>query len=181
MEIIGISGPPCSGKDAAAEYLSRRYDYNQISTGDLLRAKARELNIELGRTSLQLLGARLREENDGKDPLLDRALRDMKNNTVFTGIRTFGAAEAIIETRNGRIIYVDASLEERYRRSLLRAREDHTSFDEFVAQDEAEHNGAMNIDASLLAIKPIASTVIINNGDLDSFLRQIDEIMNYSS
>jgi dephospho-CoA kinase len=176
MEIIGISGPPCSGKDAAAEYLIRRYGFNRVSTGDLLRAKARELNIGLGRTSLQLLGARLREENGSKDPLLDCALRDVNKNTVFTGIRTIGAAEAITKNR-GRIMYVDAPLEERYKRSLLRAREDHTSFDEFISQDEAEHIGAMNIDTSLLAIKSIASRVIVNDGTLDNYLRQVDEFV----
>lgn len=176
MEIIGISGPPCSGKDAAAEYLSRCYGYDQVSTGDLLRNKARELNIGLGRSSLQLLGARLRQESGGKDPLLDRALRGVSNNTVFTGIRTLGAAEAIIDIQ-GRIVYVDAPLEERYKRSLLRAREDHTSLDEFIAQDEAEHSGATNIDSSLLAIKSIASRVIVNDGTLDDYLCQVDEFV----
>ena len=41
MDVIGISGPPCSGKDVAAEYLSKFYGYKQISTGDLLREKAK--------------------------------------------------------------------------------------------------------------------------------------------
>lgn len=177
MEIIGISGPPCSGKDAAAEYLSKRYGYNQVSTGDLLRAKARELNVSLGRTSLQLLGARLREENDGKDPLLDSALKNVGGDTVFTGIRTVDAAEAIMATERGRLIYVDAPLEERYKRSLTRAREDHSSINEFITQDAAEHNGGFNIDTSLLAIKAIASKVIVNDSTLDGYLRQVDEFV----
>lgn len=180
MEIIGISGPPCSGKDAAAEYLSRRYGYNQISTGDLLRAKARELNVSLGRTSLQLLGARLRAENGGVDPLLERALEDVRSKTVFTGIRTLGAAETIIETGNGQIVYVDAPLKDRYNRSLSRARDDRTSLDEFVVQDSAEHNGAENIDTSLLAIRAIASHVIINDGTFDDYLHKIDELVAHN-
>lgn len=177
MEIIGISGPPCSGKDVAAKYLVRHYGYNQVSTGDLLRAKARELNISLGRTSLQLLGARLREENDGIDPLLDLALKNVSSSTVFTGIRTIGAARAIMDIKRGQLIYVDATLEERYKRSIARAREDHSAFDEFIAQDVAEHDGAANIDTSLVAIKAIASKIIVNDGSLDNYLRQVEDFI----
>ncbi|MCA9344387.1 AAA family ATPase [Candidatus Saccharibacteria bacterium] len=177
MEIIGISGPPCSGKDVAAEYLSLQFGFNKISSGDLLRAKARELNISLGRTSLQLLGTRLREENDGIDPLLDCALKDVSGDTVFTGIRTVDAAQAIMDTEKGRLIYIDAPLEDRYQRSLTRARGDHSSFDEFIEQDSVEHNGALNIDTSLGAIKAISSKIIYNDSTLDYFLCEIEEII----
>lgn len=177
MDIIGISGPPCSGKDIAAEYLSKQYGYDRISTGDLLRARARELCIDLGRSSLQLLGARLREENGGNDPLLESVLKNITNNTVFTGIRTLGAAEMITATEIGRIVYVETPLETRYKRSALRNREDHVSFDEFVVQDRIEHGGSEQIDTSLLSIKAIASTIIVNNSSLDDYLSQIDDII----
>lgn len=119
----------------------------------------------------------MREENGGKDPLLESALRKASGNTIFTGIRTLSAAETIIDTSGGRLVYIDSPLEDRYKRSLLRAREDHVSFDEFSAQDEAEHSGASGIDTSLLAIKAISSRLIINNSTLDEYLRQVDELI----
>lgn len=176
MEIIGISGPPCSGKDVAAEYIAEQYGYSRVSTGDLLRARARELNIELGRTSLQLLGTRLRAENGGEDPLLSLALREAKVNTVFTGIRTVKAAESII-SENGRLLYVDAPVARRYKRSIERDRADHSTYEEFIAQDKVEHLGSNDIDTSLLSIRSIASMTIINDGSLHDYLRHVDNFV----
>jgi cytidylate kinase len=177
MRITGISGPPCSGKDVAAEHLSNRYDYVHISTGDLLRAKARELNISLGRSSLQLLGSRLRIENGGNDPLLENALKNIRSNTVFTGIRTVNAAKTILSADSGHLIYVDALLYDRYKRSTDRAWEELGTFDEFVAQDTVEHLGGIGIDTSLTAIKALASKIIFNNTSLTDYLHQIDDFV----
>lgn len=73
-DIIGISGPQCSGKDFAAEYIAQEYGYSQVSTGDLLRARAKELGLDMSRRSLQALGCKLRKENDGKTRFLMRHL-----------------------------------------------------------------------------------------------------------
>lgn len=175
MKIIGISGPPCSGKDTAAEYLEVNYGFDKISTGDLLRQRAKELNVGLDRTSLQQLGAQLRKENDGNDPLLKQSIMEIKQNTVFTGLRTVNAALTIKELTGGNLWYIEASIHDRYSRSLIRARGDHNSFEEFLAQDNAEHVGAKAIDTSLLAIKGIATVIIANDGTLINFQNRIDE------
>jgi len=177
MTVIGISGPPCSGKDTAAEYLEANYGFDKISTGDLLRQRAKELDIGFDRTSLQQLGTRLREENDGEDPLLKQSILEITQNTVFTGLRTVNAALTIKELTGGHLWYIDASIRDRYSRSLIRARGDHNSFEEFLAQDNAEHVGAQAIDTSLLAIKGIASVIIPNNGTLINFQKRIDETL----
>lgn len=182
MEIIGISGPPCSGKDAAAEYASSRYGFKRVSTGDLLRAKARELDIPTDRTSLQILGTKLRSENNGKDPILATALANMQQGTIFTGIRTTEAAASIVNVNSGKILYLDSPVEDRYMRSIERARGDHPSFEEFLKQDKAEHEGTLNIDTSLFAIKALATRVIMNNSTIENLYAEIDNfILEYCS
>ncbi len=178
MKIIGISGPPCSGKDTAAEYIEKRYDFRRVSTGDLIRAKARQLNIGQDRTSLQLLGARLRDDNNGHDPLLTEALKAVHSDTVFTGIRTLGAARAILGLDMGSILYIDAPLEDRYERSISRDRNDHGSYSEFLHQDEIEHTGSASIDTALLAVKSLAKAVIVNDRSVRAFMHEIDNFVS---
>ncbi|MDO4773860.1 MAG: AAA family ATPase [Candidatus Saccharibacteria bacterium] len=167
-DIIGISGLQCSGKDFAAEYIAREYGYLHISTGDILRARAKELGLDMSRRSLQALGYQLRKENDGRDPLLLEALSSLSGNTVLTGIRTLDAARSIIDAP-GRLLYIEAPLEVRFERSVSRARVDHVSMDEFIINDQIEHYGAEDTDMSLFAVKSIASRVICNHASEESY------------
>ena len=43
MLVIGFTGLPCSGKDAACEYLVKNHGYNFLSCGDVVRKFAREV------------------------------------------------------------------------------------------------------------------------------------------
>lgn len=175
-DIIGISGPQCSGKDFAAEYIAQEYGYSQISTGELLRARAKDLGLDTSRRSLQILGCKLREENEGRDPLLNEALSSLSSDTVFTGIRTVGAAYSIINAP-GRILYVDAPLEVRYERSVSRARTDHVPIDDFIVNDQIEKYGAGDTDISLLAIRSIANKIIYNRSSKEAYKRLLKDFI----
>lgn len=175
-DIIGISGPQCSGKDFAAEYIAQEYGYSQVSTGDLLRARAKELGLDMSRRSLQALGCKLRKENDGQDPLLNEALSSLSSDTVFTGIRTIDAVYSIINAP-GRILYVDAPLEVRYERSVSRARTDHVSMDDFIINDQIEKYGAGDTDISLLAIRSIANKIIYNRSSEEVYKRLLKDFI----
>lgn len=176
VEVIGISGPPCSGKDTGANYLGDNYGFRVISTGDLLRARACVLGVGTDRSSLQQLGSKLRASNGSRDPLLAEALAETDQDTIFTGIRTFDAARTLINV-GAAILYITSPLEQRYARSIIRARDDVVSYDEFVAQDEIEHAGAGDWDMALLSIKALASYTILNDGSLAEFRGKLDTFM----
>lgn len=176
MRKLGISGPPCSGKDTAAAYLVEEYGFKHVSTGDLLRAEADRRGINKDRDSLQRLGAHIRKLY-GYDPLLQQALESCENDTVFTGIRTVDAANTILDQDNGRMLYIYSPIDDRYARSIERNRVDHVPYTTFVTQDRVEHEGNSESDTSLRAIESLASFAINNAGTQEDFFKDIDSIM----
>lgn len=177
MVIIGISGPPCSGKDTAAEYLTDKYNFYHISTGNLLRKQAELLGIGTDRPSLQALGARIRAKHDGQDPLLIEALSECKENTIFSGIRTIGAAALILGHTDGKLIYVESETQQRYQRSVIRKRDEILTYTDFIAQDEIEQNKKNELGISLMAVRGLASIIINNNGLLQEYYEELDNFI----
>jgi len=179
MLALGITGPPASGKDRAAIYLSERYGFQHVSTGDLLRQEARRRNLDEERHTLQALGHSIRQEH-GYDPLFREALNSMQIDTVFTGIRTIDAAETLVASdHQSSLIYIDAPLTVRYERSVKRQRGGETlgSFATFQAMDEIEHNGTIEKNMSLNTLKEMAHFAIFNCGDIELFYRDIKNVI----
>lgn len=176
MAIIGISGPPCSGKDTIAEYICKKYEYNHISSGDLLRNEAERMGVPKDRDTLRKISIAL-QNKQGFGWLIESVLNDNDNtNVLFTGLRSVASVEAIVG-HNGKIIYVDSPLPDRYKRSILRGREDNASYGEFVVQDNIE-NSDLNNDRSLSAIKKMASFVINNSGTAEELFSNADRVMS---
>ena len=178
MLVIGISGPPCCGKDTAAEYLADKFEFDNISTGDLLRDQARLLGVSTDRISLQLLGSRLRDENSGKDPLFSKAMQECTGNTIFTGIRTIEASQLILGHVAGRLLYIESEISQRYLRNISRNRDSSITYEEFIAHDQIEYSGGIKIDMALTAIRGLASKIIVNNNSLQEYYDNLDNFIN---
>jgi len=98
-KIIVIIGAPGAGKGTQARLLSEKYNYPQISTGDILRAMARA-DTELGRTVKETMAAgRLVSDEILAEVIRARTLQpDCDNGYILDGYpRTLNQAHQLEE------------------------------------------------------------------------------------
>ena len=188
LQIIGISGTNGSGKDSAGQTLADRHSYLFVSVTDLLRAELNRRNIPVERENLRALSAEWRREY-GLAVLIDRAIEEYNRlkgryvGVAIASLRNPYEADRIHEL-GGVVMWVDADPQIRYQRiqnnaeARARAGEDAKSFEEFLAEEEAEMHSA-NGDAATLdmsAVKKKADLFLVNdNTNLPDFQDFITE------
>ena len=135
MLIFGLTGTHSSGKGEVGKYfVSKGFRY--YSCSDELRKEAKRLGLEETRENLGIvIGDRLRIEF-GKGVLgkriYDQILKDKIELAVVDSLRLIEEVNELRKNKNFYLIFVDAPIEERYKRSLERKRAtDNLSFEEF--------------------------------------------------
>lgn len=176
MKIVGIAGPHASGKDAFADYLDDNYGFYHVSLGDISREEAMKKYGSIERPVLYKTANEIREKY-GAGALGDMAINKYRKvqdkypaGLVVSGFRTTAEAEAV-RKEGGIILYVDAPEDLRFARLVARARaeEGSLSYEEFKKREDAE-NGGVDPAFSIVAIKSIADSTIINDGSMDEFI-----------
>jgi cytidylate kinase len=191
-KIIGISGTNGSGKDTLGHILGTQHGFLFISVTDVLREELRKRGAPVDREHLRALSAEWRHEY-GLGVLVDRAV-DLfhKSNTApqsYEGV-------AIASLRNpyevdrvhelgGVVWWLDADPHLRYERIQRaaaergRAGEDQKSFEEFLAEEEAEMHGtadAASLDMS--AVRDKSDLSLQNAGsDMAAFAAEVAEVL----
>lgn len=148
LKIIGIAGTNGSGKDAAGLTLADRHSYLFVSVTDLLRAELHRRGLPVTREHLRELSAEWRREH-GYAVLVDRAIEEFNKlkgeyvGVAIASLRNPAEADRIHEL-GGVVLWIDADARTRYERiqnnaeARSRAGEDAKSFEEFLAEEEAE-------------------------------------------
>lgn len=172
MVIYGLSGTNGSGKDTIGLMLAERYGFLCVSVSDLLREEARKRGLPIEREVLRTISAEWRREF-GLGVLVDRAVALYQNapgrykGVVAVPMRNVGEAERVHEL-GGKLIWVDADPRVRYERirSRLRTAEDEKTYEEFLAEEEAEmHQSGDEATLNLAGVKSISDIFLENNGD----------------
>jgi len=191
-KIIGISGTNGSGKDTLGHILATQHGFLFISVTDVLREELRRRELPPDREHLRALSAEWRHEY-GLGVLVDRAVDLFKKANVapqeYAGV-------AIASLRNpyevdrvhelgGVVWWLDADPHLRYERIQRgaaergRAAEDQKSFEEFLAEEQAEMHGtadAASLDMSKVSDK--ADLSLQNAGsDLTAFAAEVDQLL----
>ena len=191
-KIIGISGTNGSGKDTLGHILATRHGFLFISVTDVLREELRRRGLPLDREHLRALSAEWRHEY-GLAVLIDRAVELFRvANTApqeyagvaIASLRNPYEADRIHEL-GGTVWWLDADPKLRYdriqrgRAERGRAGEDQKTYEEFLAEEEAEMHGTSDIaslDGSLVRKKSDLS--LQNAGsDMDEFAAEVDEVL----
>lgn len=190
LKIIGLSGTNGSGKDTVGEILAEHHNYFFVSVTDVLRDELRRRGLSVDRENLRTLSAEWRREH-GLAVLVDRAVDSYKaaggdekyDGLVMASLRNPAEAGRLHEL-GGSLIWVDADPRVRYERvqanaaSRARAEEDVKTFEEFLAEQEAEMHPPAGGDAATLnmsAVRDRADITLENNSDsLDAFRRDIE-------
>jgi cytidylate kinase len=187
LKIIGISGTNGSGKDAAGLTLADRHSYLFVSVTDLLRAELNRRGLPVDREHLRELSAEWRREY-GLAVLIDRALEEFNRlkgqyvGLAIASLRNPAEADRIHEL-GGVVLWIDADAHTRYERiqnnaeARARSGEDAKSFEEFLAEEEAEMTASG--DAATLSMTDVKkrADIILDNDqtNLEDFQDFISE------
>lgn len=182
---MGIAGTLNAGKDTGAEHLVQRHSFMHVSTGDVLRTEASRYGLGTDRNTLIDIGVKLRREYGSQGALVIMAIEQWQDQRerymgglVVTGMRAIGEA-AEIPARHGKLIFVDAPIETRYKRMVARQRDAEATqtMEEFAAHDHLEFVGVPDDPTrpNLSAIKAISDRVIFNDrSDTELLFSSID-------
>jgi dephospho-CoA kinase len=189
MKLIGISGTNGSGKDIAAELLAEKYDFLFITVTEMLRAECRKRGIEVSRENLRMVSAEWRREG-GLAVLVDKAVEQFKpdeqkyTGLVVASLRNPGEALRVHEL-GGTVMWMDADPQIRYKRihnsHRGRDEEDQKTYEEFLAEEEAEMHSSDPSDPNLLnmsAVHELCDVTVLNESDLTALQQSLASALN---
>src|SRR2546423_13140805 len=140
--LIGLTGRNAAGKGEVAAYLqSRSFYFHSLS--DAIRDEVRSRNLPISRELLIQVGNELRHRF-GSGVLAERIIEklDDDKNYVIDSIRNPAEVVAFRNSKHFRLIRVEAPIEVRFQRNLVRSREnDPITFDKFVELENREASG----------------------------------------
>jgi cytidylate kinase len=191
MKIIGLGGTNGSGKDYVGALLAHEYNFMFISVTDLLRAEATLRREPVEREVLRTISAEWRREF-GLGVLVEKAYQeylkvaDKYDGVVMASMRNPGEADTIHEL-GGVMVWLDADARVRYDRiqanatTRNRAEEDNKTFEQFLAEEEAEMHVPDGGDVAQLdgqAVKDRSDVFIVNDGaDATNLQSAIKELL----
>ncbi len=191
--MIGVAGTNGSGKDAIGHILAEHYGFLFITVTDLLREECRKRGIPVERENLRLVSAEWRRQY-GTGVLVDKAVEafrslpdaDRYTGLVIASLRNPGENDRVHEL-GGTMLWADADPKVRYERvqknaaSRGRAEEDTKTFEEFMAEEEAEMHAPEGADAAMLnmaAVKEKCDLFVENNSSkLEIFTKQVATVL----
>ena len=192
FKIVGISGKIRSGKDTLAN-LMMEDGYYGVSLGEIVRDHSRTLfekspnpiAVENMTRTSNILRKQL-----GPDLLYKEAVRqftELKDSRKYKGLLMF-SVRAPIEADNiiasgGKLVWVEASDEDRYKRAMdyLREGDERISFEEFKRNEESQFKPNLDlpteIQMNLDYVKSRATNILTNDSDLEHFNSKAQELI----
>jgi dephospho-CoA kinase len=185
MRLVGIAGTDGSGKDTVTEVLTER-DWLYVSLSEILREEAKNRGLKLRRYTLRLISAEWRRKH-GLGVLIDKAMELYKpqqkkyKGLVIASLRNPGEADEV-HRLGGQVVWVDAAPKVRYDRIMNRHRgtEDDVTYEEFLAEEEAQmrHHDGDEATLNLGDVKAKANIFLENNGDdIEAFKNQVEKTL----
>lgn len=162
-----IAGLPGSGKSLAAEFLYSE-GWQIVSAGDTIREMCRKEGMDQSRLTLQEYGANLLKEKGHEyfsDALIAKAINERP--VVFEGIRPPEVIKILKEKIHGKVIYIEASNQNRFNRLKHRDNINTNSFQDLNSN---------NIETQVCQVKEMANYIINNNSTKYDFKSKLLEI-----
>ena len=177
FKIIGIAGTNGAGKDSVGHILAEEHGYLFVSVTDVMRAELKKRALPVDREHMRELSAEWRREF-GYGVLIDRAIDTFKsaldsgsyNGMAVASLRNPYEADRVHEL-GGVVWWVDADPKLRFERiqrnaaTRARAGEDEKTFEEFLAEEEAEmHSSGDAATLNMSAVRDKCDTKLQNGG-----------------
>lgn len=175
MYVIGISGLPGSGKSLVSEIATKKGAII-VSMGDIIREEAKKRGETTKETAKNLRkehGEYIVSQLTIKkiEQLKDEGI---KNSIIVEGIRSPKEVDLFKKHFDEFIIlsiFTNPTL--RFERLQKRMREDDSKdYNEFKKRDK------MELDFGIGSVISLSDKIIINESDLDNYIKQIDDFLN---
>lgn len=175
--ILALAGEMTSGKGTVAKYIVEKHNGAAYRFSTMLRDVAHRMYIEENRENLQKLSQIFRQ-NFGESKLSEVIAKDLANDpheiVVLDGARRLSDLDRLRELENFRLVYVEASPENRFAR--INARGENTD-DAGKTFEGFKKDHATEVERTILELKNHADYIVNNNGGLDELYEQIDDII----
>ncbi len=176
-KVIGLVGLIASGKGVAKNYLIKNYQAVEFRFSSILREALDILGIEQTRDNIISLSTWSRE-NFGNDLLAKAMLKKIEKSEaeliIIDGIRRMDDILYIRDLDNFKMLAIEADSKIRYERSVKRNEnlgDDKKSYQDFLNDHQKE------TEISIPETMKKADYNIINEGSLEEYYQNIDEIM----
>lgn len=178
MRIIGLAGTNGSGKDTVGQILADEYGYLFVSVTDILRDELKRRKLEPNRENLRALSSDWRRETGRPGILVDKALERYEQaggrhtGLVLASLRHSGEADRVHQL-GGRVVWIDADPRFRYDRiqrnaaSRHRPEEDNKTYEQFLAEEQAEMNQSGDTATLNMSAVQSRSDLFIDNDSDD--------------
>ena len=143
FENFVLVGPTCAGKSTLANFLAEKLGYYHIEASDFMYQKYHQLHGAKPSVSIGDFAAKALEENicAVAKPIVKHVIGLDDTPFVISGFRHPQEIECFLAEykKNIKTLYVDASLDIRFERSIARKRpDDHITKENFVAKNEQQ-------------------------------------------
>lgn len=176
--ILGLVGEIASGKGTTAKYLQDKYNGKTHRFSTMLRDVAHRMHLEESRENLQKLSTAFRQYF-GDDILAKTIYHDVSEDAealvVIDGIRRYPDIERLSTLPEFKLVYIETSAENRYKRIVERGEnidDKNKTFEEF----QKDHN--YETEKDIVGLKTKAHFIITNDSSFDDLYLQIDKIIN---
>jgi dCMP deaminase len=176
--LIGLTGRNAAGKGEVARHLQTK-GFQYYSLSDVIREEVRTRGQQITREALIQTGNELRQRF-GPSVLADRILQRLDNdkNYVIDSIRNPAEVLAFRHAQHFRLILIEAPIEVRFERSVLRSREsDPITFEKFVELETRETAGD-ETSQNLVQVELLADEKLTNDGSLERLYPKVDELVS---
>lgn len=180
--IIGLVGTIGSGKGTVTEYLKTK-GFAHYSSSRLLGELVEKEGNPKTRNFLGPMATRLQQEYPGgvvEKNYREKYLLEQPEDAVFEAIHRQSEAR-FLKSVGGIIVGVDADLQARYARTLLRneGEKDRKSFEDFkeMSRVEDEGGGDTSWDNNIKEVLAHANVVIYNNSTIEELIAEIDKAL----
>ncbi len=197
LKLVGVAGTNGAGKDTIGHLLAEHYGFLFITVTDVLRDECRKRGLPVERENLRAISAEWRREH-GTGVLVDKAVEafhqlldaDRYTGLVIASLRNPGENDRVHQL-SGTMLWTDGDPKVRYERiqanvaSRGRSGEDTKTFEQFLAEEEAEMHAPPGSDGAVLnmaAVKEKCDVFVENNSnDLREFELQVATVLGLPS
>lgn len=181
MIIIGITGTLGAGKGTIVEYLVKNRGFKHYSVRDYIGKEIKKRGKKINRDTLVEVANELRANNSPSfitDELYKIAV-SKEENAVIESIRTPGEIGSLRRCKNFVLLAVDAPVEIRYQRIILRQSEtDQVSKETFIQNEKREMTSTDPNKQNLSKCILEADFLLNNSGSREALYEQLEEILN---
>lgn len=180
MNCIVLIAAPAAGKGTISKYISDNYNFDHISTGNLLRDEVSN-GTEIGNQISKLLSRGELVSDKIVFELLEKKLSNITNDFILDGVpRNFSQAEALgdilskYDIKISKKIFIDIDKEVALSRMIQRSKEESREDD----NEETYNNRYKVFEENTLPLLNYYNdfSKIDNNGTLEHLYEQLDEL-----